>query len=82
MVRDIWRIYHRIGKRLAASGCLRYKWMVIGYVAKYKARLVSKAFNQKFGTDYEEVFAPEVRQVTFRGLLTAVQRGMLVEHGL
>lgn len=41
-----------------------------GNVAQYKARLVVQGFSQKFRTDFDEVFAPEVRQVRFRALPT------------
>lgn len=52
-----------------------------GNIVRYKARLVAQGFSQMYGTDFDEVFAPVVRQVTFRTLLTvAGQRNMLVKH--
>ena len=36
---------------------------------KYKARLVAQGFTQKFGVDYDEIFAPVTRSSTFRTLL-------------
>lgn len=48
---------------------------------RYKARLVAQGFSQKYGTDYDEVFAPVARPESFRIMLTvASERKLHVRH--
>lgn len=67
-----------------AVGC---KWLFKiktdekGNIDRYKARLVAKGYTQKFGEDYDLVFAPVVKQTTFRILMSIASKYKLfVRH--
>ncbi len=49
-----------------------------GKIIRYKARLVAQGFTQKFGVDYDEVFAPVAHPVTTRILLSVASKENLI----
>ncbi|GJS30316.1 zinc finger, CCHC-type containing protein [Tanacetum coccineum] len=52
-----------------------------GKILKYKARIVAKGYVQKYGVDYDEVFAPVARIETVRVILAlAGSNGWRVHH--
>lgn len=69
---DTWELVDLPKGRSTIGSKWVYKLKVdeLGGNHTYKARLVAQGFSQKFGVDYDEVFAPVARTETFRILLT------------
>ena len=64
-----------------AIGC---KWIYKdsdGSIECYKARLVARGFDQRFGSDYDETFCPVVHLESLRTLFAlSTQRGLELHH--
>lgn len=58
------------GKVIGVKWIYKTKLNEKGEVDKYKARLVAKGYNQQYGVDYAEVFAPVARLDTVRVILS------------
>lgn len=68
-------------RAIGSKWVYKIKMNALGDVQQYKARLVAQGFSQKSGTEYDQVFAPVVRQSTFRIMLTiATKQHMKVVH--
>jgi len=48
-----------------------------GNVVRYKGRLVSQGYSQKYGNDYDDVSAPVGRPTTLRTMLTIAITGFV-----
>ena len=65
---------------------VKCKWVFLrkfnnGVLEKYKARLVACGYSQRYGIDYQEVFAPVLRLESFRVVLSiAAWEGLTLNH--
>lgn len=80
---ETWKL-SKLPDDRTAIGC---KWVykvkgdAKGNTVRFKARLVAQGFTQKYGTDYDHVFAPVARQARFRTLLAiASKEKYIVRH--
>lgn len=80
---DTWELTDlpRGRKAVGSKWVFKIKRDENGNILRHKARLVAQGFSQKFGIDYDEVFAPVARSTTLRILLSvAGSRNYHVKH--
>ncbi|KAL1221166.1 Retrovirus-related Pol polyprotein from transposon RE2 [Cardamine amara subsp. amara] len=63
---------------IATKWIFTLKYSPNGSISRYKARLVARGFNQKYGVDYAETFSPVVKSVTIRLVLQLAVTGSWV----
>lgn len=69
-------------KAIGGKWVFKAKTGADGELQRYKARYVAQGFSQKYGEDYDEVFAPVVLHSTFRTLLSVAAKRKLAVHHL
>ena len=68
-------------KAISCKWVYKVKTNYDGSIERYKARLVARGFDQKFGSDYDETFCPVVRLESLRSLIAlSTQRGLELHH--
>ncbi|CEG39832.1 reverse partial [Plasmopara halstedii] len=67
-------------KAIGNKWVFRIKKNQDGVIERYKARMVAKGFAQKYGIDYEEIFAPVAKFTSIRFLLSLSAKYNLTIH--
>ncbi|UYV73848.1 hypothetical protein LAZ67_11001126 [Cordylochernes scorpioides] len=77
-----WELVHPPKNRniIGTKWVFKTKCNSDGSVERHKARLVAKGYSQQYGIDYEETFAPVVRQSTIRMFLALAVEYNLILH--
>src|SRR5699024_5690325 len=65
---ETWELVELPEDRKAVDCKWVYKLKIdpVNNTKRYRARLVARGFSQKYGQDYDEIFAPVVRQATIK----------------
>jgi hypothetical protein len=68
---NTWSIVHRTNEMnvIGSKWVFKIKRDNMGRPSKYKARLVAKGYNQQYGIDYTETFAPVLKYKSLRIML-------------
>ena len=74
MKNDVWEVVLRPkGKSVVTSRWLyKIKHVADGSIEKFKARFVVRVFSQVEGVDYEETFAPVVRDTSICSIISII----------
>ena len=67
-------------KAISCKWVYKVKTNSDGSLERYKARLVARGFDQKFGSDYDETFCPFIRQESLRTLVALSTKKELELH--
>lgn len=80
--KQTWTLVDKPNKKvIPCKWVFKIKRDANGAIVKYKARLVAKGFSQVWGTDYNETFAPVVRNSSLRTLIAlAAEMDLKILH--